>query len=273
MKATQVLKTFPVLAFLLFLYFPTFRWLIGSWLGSPYYSHGFLVPLISALIAWKKRGELRGQSSPLFLPLLALGLGIYLLGFLLHFQFICALSLLVVLCGLVLFLRGREGLKSLGFPLSFLLFAIPFPYLDELGYFLQSFSAASSASILSLLGIPVVQTGAEIHLKQASFYIGLPCSGINGLISLLALAALLGYLLKASLFRRVIFFFLAFPIALLANLARILSLLLIGHLWGAEAALRFFHFSFDLLFFMVALACLFTLARLLRFCSPERSHG
>jgi hypothetical protein len=38
---------------LLALFYPTLKWLLGEWLGNDYYSHGPLVPLISAFLAWR----------------------------------------------------------------------------------------------------------------------------------------------------------------------------------------------------------------------------
>ena len=38
---------------LLALFYPTIRWLVSEWLGNDYYSHGFIVPVISAVLAWR----------------------------------------------------------------------------------------------------------------------------------------------------------------------------------------------------------------------------
>jgi len=45
---------------LIILYHRTFTWLISEWLTNPYYSHGFLIPPISAFIAWLRRKEIVG---------------------------------------------------------------------------------------------------------------------------------------------------------------------------------------------------------------------
>ena len=127
------------------------------------------------------------------------------------------------------------------FPIGFLIFMIPLPFIASLAVPLQSVSAHWSAAGAQASGIPVTRTGAEIYLPGAAFTIGLPCSGMNTLISLLALAALLLYLLKAPLYKKVIIFILAFPIAIIANILRIVLLLVIAHLWGSDAAMSFFH--------------------------------
>ena len=53
-KSTRPLLTMVVIgALLLALFFPVIRWLVGEWLGNDFYSHGLLVPFISAFLAWR----------------------------------------------------------------------------------------------------------------------------------------------------------------------------------------------------------------------------
>ncbi|MFP3975181.1 MAG: exosortase/archaeosortase family protein [Chloroflexota bacterium] len=260
-----------VLAFLAFLYFPTFQWLVNSWLHSSYYSHGFLILPIAVFIAWTRRKELR-RSTPSRIGIWALvaGLALYVGGMLYGSRFLCALSFLVVLSGLVLYFRGRRAFRALAFPLCFLVFMIPLPFLDTIGFWLQSFSAQSSAWVISQFDIPVTRTGTEIHLGNTSFVVGLPCSGLNSLIALLALAALFAYVLKGLFVKKLMLFIFSVPVAMFANLLRLVGLLLIGNHWGAEAATGFMHTAFSPLFFIVSLVCLAILAKVLglRFWKP-----
>ena len=43
-----------IAALLILLAYPTFVWLVNSWLSNPYYTHGFLVPLIVGLFLWRQ---------------------------------------------------------------------------------------------------------------------------------------------------------------------------------------------------------------------------
>jgi len=134
----------------------------------------------------------------------------------------------------------------------------------------------SSAGIAHWLGVPTVIAGNQIELPTASFIIGVPCSGISSLVSLLALAAIMAFLLNGSFWRRGILFLAAFPIAILANTLRIASMLLIAYRWGAETAMNFFHGFSGALLFLLAIALLILIARLLR-CRTrtwtELAHG
>ena len=140
---------------------------------------------------------------------------------------------------------------------------IPLPFLDNIGNWLQSLSAQWSAAVIGAMGIPVAFTGAEIYLEESTFIIGIPCSGMNTLISLLALAAIFGYFLKGYFYRKVVLFTLAIPIAILANLFRIVSTLVIANYYGTEAAMRFFHSYSSILLFLAAFLCLAAFSRLL----------
>lgn len=247
------------------LYCPVFVWLIRIWLDSPYYTHGFIILPISAFIAWTKRRELvRIKPSRIGAIVFAVGLVTYVSGFVWRIYWLSAFSFLIVAFGLTLYLSGTKAARSLMFPICFLIFMVPLPFLDSIALFLQSFTAFSSASIIQAIGIPVTRTGAEIRLADSAFIIGTPCSGMNTLISLLMLAALLGYILKGSIHKRVILFLLAFPIAIFANLIRIVSMLLIGYHWGAEVAITYFHDYSSLVFYLVALLLLGLIAWLFR---------
>jgi exosortase len=149
---------------------------------------------------------------------------------------------------------------------------IPLPILGEIGFQLQAFSARNSAWLGRAIGLPITATGAEIHLEGSTFVVGLPCSGLNTLIALLALAAIFIYLLRGPFYKKAILFALGVPIAIFANVFRIVFLLLVANYFGAEAVEGFIHGLSSLIFFLIAFLCLAILARLFR-CSLEMPSG
>ena len=140
---------------------------------------------------------------------------------------------------------------------------IPLPFLDSIGNWLQSLSAHWSAAIIGAMGIPVAITGAEIRLEESAFIIGIPCSGINTLISLLALATIFAYFLKGNLSKKAALVAMAIPVATLANLCRIVSTLVIANHYRTEMAMKYFHDYSSILLFLIAFICLAALSRLL----------
>ena len=264
MKLKSIIITLAATAFLALLYWPTLRWLVQAWLSNPYYSHGFLVPVVSGFFVWTKRNALKEREPSIIGAfVLALGAFVYILSFVWAMRFLGALSLLIVLCGLILSFFGTRAIRAMAFPLCFLLFMIPPPFIQEIGFFLQSISVTSSAWLLSVVGLPITTAGPEIHLGDATFTIGLPCSGINTLIALLALAAVYAYVLRGPRYKRAIIFIVAFPIAVLANILRVASIVLVANYRGVEAASGLFHDLSSPIFFVIAFLVLVLLARIL----------
>ena len=154
-------------------------------------------------------------------------------------------------------------MRSLLFPVCFLAFGIPLPFLPSVANFLQSFSAHYSSLVIETMGIPVTTIGAEIHLEKEIFVIGAPCSGMHTLITLLALASVFAYFIRCPFYRKAILFFAAIPIALMANISRIVALLLIANHYGSEAAMRFFHDYSSIVLFAIAFLLLVVCSRCL----------
>ena len=255
----------PIVAALLvlLLYLPTLCWLVRSWLHNSYYSHGFLVPLVSLVIAWTKRESLKREepSRGAFLAL-AVGTGTYITAFAWDVRSLSAVSLVMVLAGLIWVFYGFKAVRAMGFPIGFLLFMIPFPYYSDIGFRLQNVSIHSCTWLLHALGFPITTIGSEITLGDTSFSIGLPCSGLNTLVALVALAAVFAYLLNGPAYKRVILFVLSVPLALLANALRIVSIILVGYYYNVEFAAGFYHDISSPLFFLFAFVCLIVIARI-----------
>ncbi|RZN14063.1 MAG: exosortase/archaeosortase family protein [Methanosarcinales archaeon] len=248
--------TIFLIVFLSILYFRSFTWLVNVWLTDSYYSHGFLIPIVSIFIAWKNIHRFEPESAPfengliIFIP----GLILYIIGFIKLFPFLSALSFLFVTSGLILYFYGKNMMRCFLFPVSLLIFAIPLPVLilKKIAYSLQHLSAYYSTLLIKIFGVQVTRIGSEIHLQNASFTIGLPCSGMNSLISLLALAVIFIYILKCQPSKKIALLCVTVPIAIIANILRITLLLLLANHYGAEIAMRFFHDFSSLFLFIIA---------------------
>ncbi len=256
-----------VAALFILIYYPVFEWMGNTWLHSDNYSHGFLLLPVAALIIWTRRHDLHEKNprnQGVFL--LVAGLSLYIAGFILIDNFLSALSLFLTLPGLILVFRGTRALRALAFPIFMLVFMIPFPWLlEKVGVGLQSFAARASAWFVNLVGVEVTRTGSEIKLADTAFEVDIACSGLHSLIALLALAAIFAYILKGSLVRKAILFLLAIPVAILANLIRLISILLIGDRWGEDVATGFYHDAASPFLFLVAIILMVIIAKLLGF--------
>jgi exosortase len=249
----RIVYSVPIAMAVCFFYWPTLRWLVSSWLSSDYYSHGFLVPLVSAAIVWTKHEQLKIREPSLFgMFWILLAAVLYALSISLEIRVFGPFSLLSLIIGLIWLFFGQRAIKTLAFPLVFLLFLIPFPFIPDLAYRLQEVSVFSSSHLVEIFGLPITSSGAEIYLQNTVFTVGIPCSGINSLVALLALSAVYAYILKGPLAKRIGLFILAFPIAIIANILRIVSIIMVAYFHNVQTAAGWYHDISSPLFFLLA---------------------
>ncbi|MBN1401230.1 MAG: exosortase [Anaerolineae bacterium] len=251
-------------------YRETLRWLVVSWLGSPYYSHGFLVPLISVGLAlWIERQPSRpldsqnrkGKDFCIGLLIVSLAMALHLYASRHRHFLLSALTLPAALGGLILALGRGALLKRQAFPLIFLLFMIPLPWLEQSTPWLSRTVASAVAALVRPVGIAVTAAGARIQLTGTALTIGAPCSGVNSLAALVTLATLYAFVSHCRLSARVLIVVLSVPIALLANLVRVLAILLLAHYVNLDLALGFFHDWSSPFLFLVAIGLLVVISR------------
>jgi exosortase len=96
-----------------------------------------------------------------------------------------------------------------------------------------------------------------INLPAMPLEVAQACSGIRSLMSLFAVAVIFGYLFEPSTGRRAVLALLSIPIAVAANVARIVGTGLCVQYWDPDKALGFFHEFSGLVMFVVSLMCLY----------------
>ncbi len=263
-----VLKLAVLLASLGLLYFRVVQYLVRDWIHLPDFSHGFLIPIVSLYFVYERRKQLsviNPSSSWTGLGLIILGALLLLLGNLATEYFTMRFSILVVFGGIVLFLLGKEFLKMLLFPIAFLIFMIPIPsiLMDRMTFPMQLFASKVAANTLYLVGIPVLREGNVMLLANTSLEVAEACSGIRSLISLLALSVVFAYISQKATWKRVIVVLSTFPIAIIANAARVSGTGILAHYYGDSVAQGFFHGFSGWILFVVAFVCLFVVGALL----------
>lgn len=157
-------------------------------------------------------------------------------------------------------LWGAATLRRAWFPLFFLLFAFPPP--DTLFAMLtQPLKIAISEAAVSLLhffGYPIAGSGVTIQIGQYQMLVAAACAGLNSLISLTALGLFYTYIRHSANWRFMAFLLMCIvPVAIVANLIRVLLLLLITYHAGEAAGQGFFHEVAGLSMFLTALLGIF----------------
>ena len=246
---------------LLALFYPTLKWLVGEWLGNDYYSHGPLVPLISAFLAWRlwvKWPPEQRRIKPATIGLLPLGVGliVYLYALLQRAYFAASLAMIVIIAGLVWYLLGTAALRRFAFPIGFLFFMVPLPFVEPLSVPLAQLTGALSAAIVRLFGVPIIVNGAQITLPNAELVVGAQCSGLRSIVTLMTLVALVIFLVEGAWWKKLLLALSSIVIAALGNVIRVASLLVVANIWGADAAFKYYHDYSGIVFFLSALALL-----------------
>jgi EpsI family protein len=227
---TQNVKTMAsisiVILAIVFLHWESFRWLYSQWTTDKAYLHGFLVPLVSLYLVWCKKDFL--LSIPLkpsrllgyfAICLCFLALLVGRIGAVVQIE---ALSFFLMIPSCLLLLFGWQHLKALLVPIFYLQFMIPWmdPILEKLHRPFQLISATISTALLGLK-YPVYSDDLFIYLPNISMVVAQECSGINFLISVIAIGLPLVYLSQKTWFRATSVIIIGCVLAVLSNGLRI----------------------------------------------------
>jgi exosortase len=249
-------------------YWPTFAVMADKWAHDAQYTHGYLVPLFSLFLLWRRRGMLAG-AAPQFswwgvLPVLA-GAGLRVAAAYLYFDWLDAVSLIPCLIGVCVLLGGRPALRWAWPAIAFLLFMVPLPFRVEtaFGLFLQGIATAASTYVLQTIGLPAFAEGNTIVLTHSRVGVVEACSGLSMLVVFFALATAVAVVVRRPWLDKVVVVLSAVPIAVAANVARITATALAQEWFGPEAAHDFFHEYAGWLMMPLALGLLWVVLRLL----------
>lgn len=267
MTIAELWKKYPsawlLLAVLLTaVYAPVYPRMVGDWIHDPNYSHGFLVPLISAWfvrLAWPDLVKTPVKPANAGFITLILGLLLLAIGVMVDELYTSRISLIVLLAGMVHALLGAAALRLLALPLAFLLFMVPLPYTiyDALALPLKSLVSIAATGGLKVCGLPVIREGNMIIFPNISLEVVEACSGMRSLFSLMALGTACAFLFLKSLPRRALLIALTVPIAVFTNVARVFVTGVLARHLGTAAAEGFFHDFAGMAVFGTALALTF----------------
>jgi len=267
-RASNIAKSAAVVLLFTLAYFPTFVDLHAKYSEvDSYYSHGYLIPLVSIFMVWYKRDKLNGmrlEPFPAGLWVLGGGLLVSLFARWWYVNIVANLSMLVVLAGLTLYLFGKGITRELLFPLGFLLFMVPLPKISiiYITFWLKLLASSAAADIVSAMGIPVLLEGAFLTLPNALLEIDNACSGLRSLIALGALGVAYAYFVPVSFWKKCLVVLMSVPIAMAANLTRIVILVLVSYAYGPQGrAFEIADFTTGFLIFLIALVGLFVVSK------------
>ena len=266
-----------------------FEELLMRW-KDPTWQHGVLLPFIVGYLIWRRREQTMQtalSSSRWGFLISVFSLLLYFAGFRAN-NFYCGyLAIMLLLLGASLWLEGLQRTRARMFAWLMLGFLWPLPFLEEsIGYQMRLMMVKTTGFVLNTVGVDSLVAGTalqsmpniELGRKAGELFsvgIAAPCSGMRSLFALLVVGALFSYFRQRVMWRRLVLFSTILPIAILANMTRILVLIFAAMIFGqnwaigdVEKEVSTFHELTGIVVFLVALMLLQVASWLLnRVCS------
>lgn len=255
---------------------PTLLTLADQTWSKEFGAYGPIVLVTGLWLLWRQASELQrfGVAGGRWLTaaILAISLVAYVFGR--SYDFVTLETAGVYGAGLAV-LQARFGAKILiahWFPLLYLAFVIPVPtsVLADITAPLKLLVSLVATDWLQQFGVPVAREGVTIFVAQYQLLVEDACSGMNSIVGLIAVSLLYIYLIRGSSWAYSVFL-VAFvvPIAIFANILRIMTLILLTYFFGNDVAQGFLHFTAGMLLFATALVFVFGLDRLVAYAQSR----
>lgn len=277
---SPVLKIWwPILFGLLVLYVPTY-WMLahGMW-NEDDHAHGPIVLVVALYLIWQNRSVFARVTQPTRLEtiagwvLLVFGLLMYAVGRSQEVLLLEVGSQIPVILGALLITLGAGAARLLWFALFFLLFMVPLPgfVVDTLTGPLKQYISVIAEQVLYAAGYPIARSGVTLTVGQYQLLVADACSGLHSMFSLTAMGLLYLYLMQhTSKLRNLIIMAAIIPIAFVANIVRVMVLILVTYHLGDEAGQGFLHGFAGIMLFVIGLLFLFALDGVLGFIFPDK---
>ena len=231
--------------------------------------HGPLVLATAIWLVWRNWDSIAAEATPgnlwIAVPVVVLGSALYTFGRSFNFLMIEVAALLLALLAIAYAFVGHRVLMKLWFPIFYLGFLIPLP-----GWVLDSFTQPLKILVsdivtwlLAGLGYPISQVGVTLYIAQYQLLVEDACAGLNSIISLTAVGLFYIYLMHNASWRYSLLL-LAFllPIAIAANVIRVIILVLLTYYFGNEVAQGYLHDFAGIVTFVSALLLFFLVDQL-----------
>lgn len=257
------------------LYLPAYYELASSVWATDEQGHGPIILVVSFWLLYQQRhaiAEAPQRPMPwLGWPILLGSLLVYTFGRSQDITMLSVASQIGVLMALALIFKGARTLRLIWFPLFFMIFMVPLPeaLVSAVTGPLKSAVSAVASALLYHIGYPVGRTGVVMTVGPYQLLVADACAGLNSMFTLEALGMLYMNLMRyTNPARNVALALLLVPTAFMANIVRVMILVLVTYHFGDEAGQGFVHSFAGMVLFMVALVLMLGLDKLLGMFLP-----
>ena len=262
-----------------------YLWLLNAYDPEGKYArsddgHGVLIPFIVLGLFWWKRKQLLALPIRIWAPgllIVALGLVLHVLGYMGQQPKLSVVALFIGIYGLMGLAWGPAWLRGSFFPFFLFGFCVPlgtqalfitFPLRVLVCRLVALIANGVLAIDVERVGTGLINTGGHYQYEVAA-----ACSGMRSLIATLALAMIYAFVAFPKWWKRGVLIAAAFPLAVLGNLARMLTIIIAAEIggqgWGNAVHEGGPLGIFSLIPYVPAFAGLLLLGHLLRAREPE----
>ena len=235
--------------------------LVNRWDSQEQYSHGYMIPLVTAYLIWQRIDLLKTlEFKPSWVPvgLVALALVVSVIGEISALFILIHFSVILIILAMAWSFMGWHAFRYVMIPLGLLVFAIPLPYFLEatLTADLQLVSSQLGVAFIRLFGIPVYAEGNVIYLGSYQLQVVEACSGLRYLYPLMGVGFIVAYMYRVAFWKRALVFISTIPITIFMNSLRIGIIGILVEYWGQGMAEGFLHYFEGWIIFIACLAIL-----------------
>jgi exosortase B len=272
----STLRWLSVLLGFLVMFLPVYWWAAQGIWQSEEHGHGAIILAVLVWLFWTLRhnidqAPIQAAHSLGWLSFV-LGVLIYLAGRIFSISVLEFSAQPLVVLGVLLLIRGPAAARMAWFPLLYFLFMVPLPgvVVDAITGSLKNVIANIVETLLYTVGYPISRSGVILSIGPYQLQVADACSGLHSMFSLSALGTLFMYMMgpKRKLHLGLMLAAIL-PVAFVANIVRVITLVLVTYYLGDEAGQGFLHGAAGMVLMLVALMFFFLLDRLLdRALSP-----
>lgn len=274
----QLVVWWLVLAGLACMYLPVY-WEAahGIW-KSDDHAHGVIVLAVVLWLFWTLKKDIlisEIETWPIVgWTLFVLGLCTYVLGRIVNITIFEFGSQPMVISGLLFLMGGLRFIRITWFPIFYLIFMIPLPgiFVDGVTGPLKSWISNIVVNVLYFAEYPVAHSGVTITVGQYQMLVADACSGLHSMFSLTALGTLFIFIVsRGGFLQKFLMLASILPIAFVANVIRVLLLVLITYHFGDSAGQGFLHGLAGMVLMMIALLTLFAWDQILTYFFHDKN--
>ena len=234
-------------------------------------AHGPIVLATGLWLVSQRLDDMRSGSSPAspvnVALLMVFALPLYVFGRAYDFISLEAAGLFGIMVALVYQLAGWRALRDNFFPFFYLGFLVPPPgwLIDQATAPLRTMVSAAATSLLQPFGYPIQREGVTLFIGRYQLLVEDACAGMNSIVGLTAITLFYIYLMHRASWRySLLLVALIIPVAMFVNIIRVGALILLTYYAGDAAAQGFLHVTTGIVLFVLALAAMFGIDRVLQ---------